>query len=469
LCLAAGGAWTDQPFATAVKQVSVTNANGTASVETNLSTLATDTGALKTQYSVKLDVNGYVAGFGLYNDGAGASGFLINADKFAIGKPGASTLIPFYVDTGTNTTYINNASIKNGSITSALIGDAQITTAKIGDAQITTAKIASLTADKITGGTIGAQTLIMNGATSVLRSSNYSASAGWQILGDGSAVFNNVTVNGTLRATTTFLGTWTAANIPNLSADKITAGTLNASLVNVTNLNAGSITTGTLNGTNVTVTNLNATNITTGTLNGVLVGSGVSGSNITTGTLNASLVNVTNLNASNINTGNLSATRISGGTLNAGTITVTNLRADSITVGTLTTGQISDGAISSIVANSITPATIYPTSGAWVSPSFSINMNANANRGKVLVTVMYSGAGAVGIYLNVKIRRSDNLGSNLAFATDINYDLPNMAVLNFVDTSAPTGAYYYAVDVFWRYTGSSLVRTIHYSATELKR
>jgi hypothetical protein len=326
LCLAAGGTWTDQPFATAVKQVSVTNANGTASVETNLSTLATDTGALKTQYSLKLDVNGYVAGFGLYNDGAGASGFLINADKFAIGKPGASTLIPFYVDTGTNTTYINNASIKNGSITSALIGDAQITTAKIGDAQITTAKIASLTADKITGGTIGAQTLIMNGVSSILRSSNYSASAGFQILGDGTAVFNNVTVNGTLKATTTFAGTWTAANIPNLSADKITAGTLNASLVNVTNLNAGSITTGTLNGTNVTVTNLNATNITTGTLNGAIVGTGVSGNVLTTGTLNASLCNVTNLNASNITTGTLNADKIQ-----AGTITADRIEANSCT------------------------------------------------------------------------------------------------------------------------------------------
>ena len=161
--------------------------------------------------------------------------------------------------------------------------------------------------------------------------------------------------------------------------------------------------------------------------------------------------------------------KITTGTLNANRIVAGTITADRITIGGVTTDRIADGAISSIVANSITPATIYPTSGAWVSPSFLINMNANANRGKVLVTVMYSGAGAVGIYLNVKIRRSDNLGSNLAFATDINYDLPNMAVLNFVDTSAPTASYYYAVDVFWRYTGSSLIRTIHFSATELKR
>jgi hypothetical protein len=396
LCLAAGGTWTDQPFATAVKQVSVTNANGTASVETNLSTLATDTGALKTQYSVKLDVSGYVAGFGLYNDGAGASGFLINADKFAIGKPGATTLIPFYVDTGTNTTFINNASIKNGSITSALIGDAQITTAKIGDAQITTAKIASLTADKITGGTIGAQTLIMNGVSSVLRSSNYSTSAGWQILGDGTAVFNNVTVNGTLKATTTFAGTWTAANIPNLSADKITAGTLNASLVNVTNLNAGSITTGTLNGTNVTVTNLNATNITTGTLNGVRVGSGIAGGNLNDLSITAAKIadaTITNAKIANATitdakiTGTLSADRIAAGSITTGKLNFTPVQSTNVVASINATAEgirIAGNRIT--IDGNVTFASGYNPTGKIASGGAANDVNNNTteiNGGKI--------------------------------------------------------------------------------------
>ncbi|WLF74795.1 pyocin knob domain-containing protein [Limosilactobacillus fermentum] len=44
-----------------------------------------------------------------------------------------------------------------------------------------------------------------------------------------------------------------SAAISNLSADKITTGTLNAGLINVINLNASSITTGTINGANLKI------------------------------------------------------------------------------------------------------------------------------------------------------------------------------------------------------------------------
>jgi hypothetical protein len=60
---------------------------------------------------------------------------------------------------------------------------------------------ATLSADKIAAGTIGAQTIIMDGSSSILKSSNFAAgSSGWQIKGDGSAEFANVTVRGTLNA-----------------------------------------------------------------------------------------------------------------------------------------------------------------------------------------------------------------------------------------------------------------------------
>lgn len=57
--------------------------------------------------------------------------------------------------------------------------------------------IGSLTASKITAGTIGAQTIQLNGVNSILRSSGYTpGSAGWIIKGDGSAEFRSVTVGG---------------------------------------------------------------------------------------------------------------------------------------------------------------------------------------------------------------------------------------------------------------------------------
>lgn len=64
--------------------------------------------------------------------------------------------------------------------------------------------ISSLTASKITAGTIGAHTITLNGVNSILKSSNYAAptsntgGAGWQISGDGLAIFNNASIRASL-------------------------------------------------------------------------------------------------------------------------------------------------------------------------------------------------------------------------------------------------------------------------------
>lgn len=64
--------------------------------------------------------------------------------------------------------------------------------------------ISSLTASKITAGTIGAHTITLNGINSILKSSNYAAptsntgGAGWQISGDGLAIFNNASIRASL-------------------------------------------------------------------------------------------------------------------------------------------------------------------------------------------------------------------------------------------------------------------------------
>lgn len=82
------------PFATAVKQVSVTDGQGnTAAIEQAFTTQKTVNDGLYAQYSVKIDNNGYVAGFGLsstlVND-TPFSQFLIRADRFSIINPSVS-------------------------------------------------------------------------------------------------------------------------------------------------------------------------------------------------------------------------------------------------------------------------------------------------------------------------------------------------------------------------------------------
>lgn len=77
--------------------------------------------------------------------------------------------------------------------------------------------IASLTAAKITAGTIGAHEIVLTQAgaataysapanTAVIRSSNYSAdTAGWLIRGDGFAEFDQAAIRGTIRAGAVFI------------------------------------------------------------------------------------------------------------------------------------------------------------------------------------------------------------------------------------------------------------------------
>lgn len=64
---------------------------------------------------------------------------------------------------------------------------------------ITEQYINSLTASKITAGTIGAHTITLNGVSSILKSSNYSVgTTGWKISGDGDAEFATAIIRGTI-------------------------------------------------------------------------------------------------------------------------------------------------------------------------------------------------------------------------------------------------------------------------------
>lgn len=198
----------DQALSSDITTLSSTvNDNNTA-----VQVLAQSVDGIQGKFSVKIDNNGYVSGFGLIstaNDAVPTSEFLVVADNFAIApvatNPDAVDGSPFFVLTSPQTingvtvaagTYIkqafiydavittakienlavSNAKIADAAITTAKIEDATITTAKIADAQITTAKIAdaqitnakianasidnakilNLDATKITTGTINA-------------------------------------------------------------------------------------------------------------------------------------------------------------------------------------------------------------------------------------------------------------------------------------------------------------------------
>ena len=136
-----------------ITTLSTTVGQNTSAISSEISTRADQTGALFAQYTIKVDTNGYVSGFGLANtarDGVATSEFDIIADRFSIAPVqtdgNAANNSPFYHRNTTQT--VNGVEIPPGTY---------IKTAFIADATITSAKIASLSADKITAGTMSAK------------------------------------------------------------------------------------------------------------------------------------------------------------------------------------------------------------------------------------------------------------------------------------------------------------------------
>lgn len=171
-------------------QVAVTGADGSGGIAASIQEVQEVVGdsesGLSSQYSIKVDNAGHVAGFGLSNtsndNGSPTSAFIIRADKFAIVNPSASdqttnspsnntsVLMPFAVqgeddlDEDGNVlvpagVYMDGAYIKNGTITTAQIKNATIDTAKI---------TGSLSANRISGGKINTSLLNIDG--SIIRS-----------------------------------------------------------------------------------------------------------------------------------------------------------------------------------------------------------------------------------------------------------------------------------------------------------
>ena len=97
-----------------------------AGVSSSVSTSTTAINGLSAQYTVKVDVNGYVSGYGLAStvvNGTPSSLFLIRADTFAVGAAGSATKYPFVIGNinGVSTVGINGALVVDGSITAGQI------------------------------------------------------------------------------------------------------------------------------------------------------------------------------------------------------------------------------------------------------------------------------------------------------------------------------------------------------------
>ena len=280
-CDAAGGTWNvGIPIATAVKQVNVSDGAESATLEQRFTAQKTLNDGLQAEYTIKLDVNGNVSGFGIYGD-EGGSEFIANVDKFAVTTPQSSialrTISTVYIlgaiarvtghdsktlvckvagTTGTGSLTVGNIGtiIVDGSvrwqvasrvpfavqavptningqavpagvyIDAAYVLNATIQNSQVADAAIDNAKIANLDVGKLTAGSLQAD--------SYVQSSNYIAgTAGFRISANGNAEFQNATVRGAVYATSgEFAGSLSAATGTFAGSLSAATGTFSGSL-----------------------------------------------------------------------------------------------------------------------------------------------------------------------------------------------------------------------------------------------
>lgn len=148
---------------------------------------------LSAQYTLRLDVNGYVSGFGAYNSGT-TSDFTIVADRFWIAPPNSTgKLKPFIIENGI--VYMNAAIIKDASIQQGKLGP--ISFGKIIDAA---GKPVTTLAGKLRADAIDVTNLQVTDANiaGVLRS-NQVASNGqprWMLDKNGGLTMNGSGANG---------------------------------------------------------------------------------------------------------------------------------------------------------------------------------------------------------------------------------------------------------------------------------
>ena len=145
---------------------------------------AAELALLANEFYVKLDANGYVSGFGLYN-GGGESEFVVNADKFAFIKADGTGAAykPFVVDSssgliGMDGSLIVRGSISAGTLAAGAVIAGNIDTNAVTANEIDVANLSAISANlgTITSGEIGA-------AGQITLSHNYSTGA--SILFDG--------------------------------------------------------------------------------------------------------------------------------------------------------------------------------------------------------------------------------------------------------------------------------------------
>lgn len=131
---------------------------------------ASSINGLEAQYTVKVDVNGKVAGYGLATtpkNGTPESKFIVNADRFGVGATGKADIFPFTVDTRQNRVGVNGELVVNGKAIVDRLNAGDIHGDKITANTLNANRLTagSVTAREMAAGSITAEKLAANAVT----------------------------------------------------------------------------------------------------------------------------------------------------------------------------------------------------------------------------------------------------------------------------------------------------------------
>ena len=178
----------------------------------------------------------------------------------------------------------------------------------------------------------------------------------------------------------------TDAKINTLSADKLTAGTIDASVITVSNLDASNISTGTLDASVVTVSNLDAGNINTGTLSadqiqvdGVTLDSNAAGDLIVkAGGISTSQLALLAVEASNIADDAIEAAKIADEAVENAKIAVDAIQGDVIAASAITDVKLATNAVTEDKINALAVTTAKIADDAISNAKIADNAVENA-------------------------------------------------------------------------------------------
>ena len=149
--------------------------------------------------------------------------------------------------------------------------------------------------------------------------------------------------------------------LASISANKLTAGTIDASVITVSNINAGNISTGSLAADRISANSITGGKLAVGTIEAV---------SIAAATITGAKIAATTITAGNIAVATITADQIAGATITAAEIAADTITAAEIEAGSITVDRLSAGTLTAFTLQTSSGARRVTVSAATNAISF---------------------------------------------------------------------------------------------------